>query len=182
MLKALLVSMLLLSSFAYADSKVSLMGSLLFNSPELDTDGADEESALGLGLGVRALMGIQDQLHFRSGAGLVQKNFSVENGAGKDFDYSFVYLNIPLTLYWKASPQVGFFGGTALNAKLSDDCDGATDCDLDDTSSIVLPLILGFDFNFNEKLGMEISYEHGLTEVAEDAKIHSAIVSFLYHF
>jgi len=174
-----------LTSIAQADTKLSVMGSLIYNSPEIDN--AEETSDLGFGLGMRALMGINDQLHFRSGAGIVQKKFSYkvnDSGSKSEFDLSFVYLNIPLTLYWKASPQVGFFSGTALNAKLSDDCDvsGAIDSCIDlNEKAIVFPAIIGFDFSFSDKIGMELSYEYGLTETAKDLRIHSAIASFLYH-
>ncbi len=169
------------------------MGSLLYNTPETedldDVDGIEEKSGLGFGVGLRALMGISDQLYFRSGAGIIQKNFSYEvdddvTGSSGDFDLSFIYLNIPLTMYWKASPQVGLFGGTALNAKMSDDCDASGDfdtCTIKNEKALVFPLIIGFDFSFNEKIGLEVSYEYGLTETAKDVTVNTAVASFLYH-
>jgi hypothetical protein len=191
MFRFALIITLALTSLAHADTKLSVMGSLLYNSPETkdidDVDGIDEESGLGFGLGMRALMGINDQLHFRSGAGIIQKKFSYKVDASGDkgeFDLSFIYLNIPLTLYWKASPQVGFFGGTALNAKLSDDCDASGDfdtCTIKNEKTIVIPAIIGFDFSFTDKIGMELSYEYGLTETAKNLRVHSAVASFLYH-
>lgn len=182
MLRIVLISMLIFSSYAQADTKLSVLGSLNFNSPEVDMDGADEKTDIGFGAGLRALMGIGDQLHFRSGAQILQKRFGYEVGS-KDVDLSFTYLSIPLTLYWKASPQVGFFGGTALNAKMSDDCEvsGSGTCDVKDEKAVVLPAILGFDFTFTERLGMEVSYEYGMTETAKDINVHSAVASFLIH-
>lgn len=190
MLRYALALILALTSLAHADTKLSVMGSLLYNSPDTkdidDVDGIDEQSGVGFGLGMRALMGINDQLHFRSGAGIIQKKgYEVDSGGFKgNFDLSYVYLNIPLTLYWKASPQVGFFGGTALNAKLSDDCEASGDfdsCTSQNEKAIVFPAIVGFDFSFTDKIGMELSYEYGLTETAKDLRVHSAVASFLYH-
>lgn len=191
MLRYALALILALTSLAHADTKLSVMGSLLYNSPDTkdidDVDGIDEQSGVGFGLGMRALMGINDQLHFRSGAGIIQKkvSYEVDSGGFKgNFDLSYVYLNIPLTLYWKASPQVGFFGGTALNAKLSDDCEASGDfdsCTSQNEKAIVFPAIVGFDFSFTDKIGMELSYEYGLTETTKDLRVHSAVASFLYH-
>ena len=101
-----------------------------------------------------------------------------------DLEASITYLNIPLTLYWKASPKVGLFGGSALNAKLSDDCEASgdfEDCTLKDPESLVLPLILGFDFSFADRFGIEASYEYALMDAVEATKVSSAVVSFLYH-
>lgn len=184
MIRILLVLSLVLCSVSYADTKLSVMGSLTYNTSDSDElpPGTDEEPGTGFGLGLRALMGISDQLHFRSGAGLVQKNFSYEFGNSGDVEFSNTYLNVPLTLYWKAGPQVGFFAGTALNAKLEDDCDtSGTNFVCPDDETIVFPAIIGFDFSFSEKLGMEVSYEYGMTETYEDTTVNSAVISLLYH-
>ena len=183
MIKILLVLSLVLSSVTYADTKLSVMGSLTYNTSDTDdlSSAIDEEPGTGFGLGLRALMGIDDQLHFRSGAGIVQKNFSWEIG-NSDVDFSYTYLNVPLTLYWKAGPQVGLFAGTALNAKLDDECDASgNNFNCPDDETIVFPAIIGFDFSFSEKLGMEVSYEYGMTETLEDTKVSSAVISLLYH-
>lgn len=188
MIRILIVLTLVFSSVAYADTQLSLMGSLLYNTSETDSldgvSGIDEEPGVGFGIGMRALMGINDQLHFRSGAGLVQRNFSYETTGSdsEEIEVSLTYLVVPLTLYWKASTQVGFFAGTALNAKLDDDCDASFSCNLTDDETLVFPAIIGFDFSFTEKLGMEVSYEHALTEAARNLKVNSAVVSLLYHF
>ena len=176
---------------AYAETQLSLMGSLLYSNPDTNNfsnaNVTDEMSGVGLGLGMRALMGLQDQLNFRSGASIIQKKFGYQtdsSGTKSDNDFSLVYLNIPLTLYWRASSQVGFFGGSALNAKLSDDCNAsgsANTCTKNKVKPIVFPAIVGFDFSFTKKLGMELSYEYGMTDTAKDLKVHSAVASFLFH-
>jgi hypothetical protein len=191
MLRYALALTLAFTSLAHADTKLSVMGSLLFSNPEVDNFGsatvADEKSGTGFGLGMRALMGINDQLYLRSGASVVQKKFGYEideAGSNQNNDISLTYLNIPLTFYWKASPQVGLFGGTALNAKLSDSCDysgTSNSCMKNKMKTLVFPAIIGFDFSFTEKIGMELSYEYGASETAKSLKVHSAIASFLYH-
>jgi hypothetical protein len=190
-MKFLLLLSLLFSQMVAADTKLSLFGSVNFNNPEFDdlsgTTNVDEASGVGFGAGLRALMGINNQLHVRSGAGLVQKKAGIEYnvlGMKGETTYTYTYLSIPLALYWKASPQVGFFGGTAMNAKMADDCEtsGAGTCESVGEKSLVFPAIIGFDFNFTDKFGMELSYEHGIMETAKDLRIHSAVASFLFHF
>lgn len=187
----LLVLSLLISVQVSADTKFGVVGSLLYNVPEVEGDGGfdsvEEESVMSFGAGFRALMGLGDQLHFRSGAGVVQKKatLDVEVGVfGGDAEFSYTYLNFPATLYWKASPQVGIFGGTSIYALVSDDCDGSgdIDCEADDTKTIVLPLVFGFEFNFSDNMSVELSYEYGMTETADDLKISSAVASFVYYF
>ena len=178
-------------TFVNADTQLSLSGSLLYTNPDTNdlsrTTVTDEHSGVGGGIGIRALMILKDQLHFRSGASIIQKRFGFETqGVGKrvNKDFSLIYLNLPLTFYWKASPQIGFFGGTALNAKLSDDCHesgGSHSCTPNKVNAIVFPAIVGFDFYLMEKLGLELSYEYGLTETAKDLKVHSAVASLLFH-
>ena len=190
-MKTLLLALtLLFSSVALADTQVSLMGSLNFNTPDTtDVDNADDgTSAGGWGAGIRALMGMSDQLYFRSGVGFVQKNFSYKvdgNGKSGKRDMQYSYLNIPLTFYWKASPRVGFFLGTALYAKLDQSCDGTgdyKDCSGSRSRTIVYPGIIGFDFNLTRKIGMEVSYEAALSETSKNIKVNTTVLSFLYHF
>jgi hypothetical protein len=188
MSKFILALLLLASATAYADTQLGISGSVLYNVSDTDdldsTPGADEKSKMSFGIGMRALIGLTDQLFLRTGAGIVQKSFSYDLPNG-DRDYSFVYLYIPATLYIKASPQVGIFGGTSLNAKLSDDCDGSgqnSGCTVKDANSLVLPAVLGFDFAFNDMLSLEISYEHGIMETMKDTKVSSAVASIIYNF
>jgi Outer membrane protein beta-barrel domain len=193
MFKILFCLLLLsLTLTTFADTKLSLMGSANFNTSDSDTlndtDGVDDKGGVGFGVGMRALMGMTDQLFFRSGAGVVYKKYSYDydtsGGLKGSQDSSFVYLNVPLTLYWKASPQVGFFGGTALQAKLGDDCNSSGNlpsCTNKGAQTLVLPAILGFDFSLTDSFGMELSYEYGLTETAKDLKVQTAVASILYH-
>ena len=187
----LLPLLFIFSGYAWSDTRVGLYGSLLYNVPEVEVSGGnqvDENSEFGFGAGVRALMGLNDRWYVRSGAGLVYKKVSAEISNGSETtntDLSWLYLNIPATLYLKASPGVGIFGGTALQARLGDSCnsDGATNkCAFKNEKSIVLPFVLGFDFNFNEAITLEISYEGGLMESTDDVKVGSAVMSLIYNF
>ena len=188
----LVIALALISFTAIADTKLGITGSLVYNTSETDElngTSVDEGSEVSFGAGVRALMGINDQLFFRSGAGIIQKKWSYEasaTGVNGSADYTMLYFAIPATLYWKASPQVGLFGGTSLQAKLSDDCKGSgsfsgNSCDLKKQKSIVLPAVLGFDFAFTDQISMELSYEYAIMDTAKDVKVSSGFVSLVYN-
>ena len=189
----LILAILFLVSFgAQADSKMGLMGSLLFNTVDIDGPASstlEDKSEIGFGVGMRALLTLNDRLYLRTGAGIVKKAFSLETDtpAAGNIDVSLIYLNIPATLYLKASPQVGIFAGTAINAKLSDDVSSSgslsgLDKDAKDTESMVFPAILGFDFMFNDQISLELSSEYGLMEPAKDLKVSSLVTSLVYNF
>lgn len=192
--KLLLVAALFLSSAAYAaDAKIGLMASFLYNVPDKDESGpldsVSETSKPGWGFGMRGLVPLSNNVYFRSGAGLAQKFVGFEAEAANQnnkADLSFLYLNIPATFYFTGMDQkLGFFGGTALNARLTDDCesDGPTDlCKNFDPSSIVLPVVVGFDFIFHENFSMELSYEYGIMNTARDLKVSSAVLSFILNY
>jgi opacity protein-like surface antigen len=192
MFNFLVIVLALISFSAIADTKLGIMGSLVYNTSETDDlngTSVDENSEVSFGAGVRALMGINDQLFFRSGAGIIQKKWSYEasaTGVNGSADYTMLYFAIPATLYWKASPQVGFFGGTSLQAKLSDDCKGSgafsgSSCDLKKQKSVVLPAVLGFDFALTDQISMELSYEYAIMDTAKDVKVSSGLVSLVYN-
>ena len=150
------------------------MGSYNYNVAEIDDiNGVEvnDDSKGGFGIGMRALLPLNDRLYLRTGAGLVQKNISYSLGSS-NADASFTYLNIPATLYL-GGEKVGLFGGTALNARMDDNCDGDgvfRSCEVKDAKTLVLPIIIGFDFNLTKNLGMEFSYEYGIMEAAKNIK------------
>ena len=190
MIRLLLLLTLILNTHAFAETKIGVMGSVLYNVPETDSSQQfDEESKLGFGLGMRALIPLTNGLSFRTGAGIVQKRFSykIESGTIEgEADLSFIYFNVPATLYISGlDERFGVFGGTALNAKLDDDCSGSgafKACKVTDDETIVLPIILGFDFIFTENVSMELSYEYGIMDTAKDVRVSSAVVSLIYNF
>lgn len=187
MLRWILLFLLVsLNSFnSYADSKIGIMGSVLYNVAEIDDINGvevDDDSEVGYGIGMRALLQLNDRFYLRTGAGLVKKQISY-SFRSSDAEASFTYLNIPATFYLSGE-KVGLFGGTALNARMDDNCDGNgvfSSCDVKDAKTLVLPLIIGFDFNLTKNLGMELSYEYGVMEAAENIKISSAVFSLVYN-
>lgn len=196
MFKLLLGAVLIMSSVSHADTKVGIMGSLLWSTTQNDKvddiEGSKEESRFNPGGGLRALVGLNDRLYLRTGASIIGKAFRYDfNGPQITGAQSFVltYLSIPATLYVKASPQFGIFGGTAIQAKIDDKCTGSygdgtttTKCRIEDDNTLVLPAIIGFDVVVTEKFSVELSYEYALMETMKDTKVSSAVASMIYNF
>ncbi|HXH74179.1 MAG TPA: outer membrane beta-barrel protein [Bacteriovoracaceae bacterium] len=190
MYRLALIALLTISTTLHAQSKIGVMASFLYNGPEIDTNADDinEESEIGYGIGMRALVPLTSGLNFRTGAGFIEKNVSYEvdfAGTKSGADLSFLYLNIPLTLYLSGlDEKFGVFGGTAIQALLSDDCETkgvAGSCRNIDEKTLVFPIVLGFDFSFTQTLSMELSYEYGVTHAAKDLKINSAVLSLVWN-
>lgn len=187
-----IAALLIATSIAQADTKLGVMGSILWNTSENDKvddlAGAEDESLVSFGGGIRALAGLSDQLYLRTGASVIQKkfryNFDGPLNSGHN-EFNFTYISIPATLYIKASPQFGIFGGTALQAKMEDSCQGSqagVKCRVQNDNSLVLPAILGFDVAFTDFLSIELSYEFGVMETMKDTKVSSAVASLIYNF
>ena len=175
---------------ALGDGTYSGMVQLMTSKPNADSDAGsvDEEYSATIGGGVRALWGLNDSgLSLRSGLFLRQKDAKFEAGS-VDFTLEYLYLSVPLTLHYMfatdGGTKAGIFGGAGADLLIDDDCDvdGATSCDYDDGNDVVVPLIIGFDLMFTEKWGMEVSYEHGLTEVDDDVKLNTFGLAGYYTF
>lgn len=193
-MKFLFVFLSLITATAHAalgEGRYAAAVSVIMSKPDSDDlQGFDEQYSATLGAGMRALYGINESgLSLRTGLGLRQKNAKYEyDGAGGDVTVKgeFLYLNAPLTLHYmlaEGSTRAGIFGGTALDVLIDDDCDvDGANVSCGDENDLVMPLILGFDFMFTERVGMELSYEHGLTETIEDVDLHSFVVSGYFSF
>ena len=195
MLKIIIASMLMLISLAHADTKVGIMGTALLSTTENDKvddiAGSDEISKWTWGIGMRALVGLNERVYVRTGIAYIQKEYDYEyNGALEgSHNYSFAYISIPATLYIKASPLLGIFGGTAFQAKFDDGCKGSysdgvtkTQCKIENDNTLILPAILGFDFVLTDHISAEFSYEYALMETMKDTKVSSAVGSLIYNF
>jgi hypothetical protein len=192
---SLLALLSLMPVLGYAQTKVGIMGTFLYNTTEnsrIDSVADSQEaSETSFGGGIRALVNITDRLILRTGAMLTNKNYTYEfTGPDNEgeHNFSFTYLSIPLTFYVPAGAQFGFFAGTALQAKLDSSCDGryltgatVTRCRVEKDRGLVLPAILGFDLALSEQLSMEVSYEFGLMETMRDTKVSSAVVSLIWN-
>lgn len=195
MLKLILGSLLLIASLAHAETKVGIMGSVLWNTTQNDQvddiEGSEEKSKPSFGFGMRALVGLNDRVFLRTGASVIQKKFEFDFPGplfvgGQTF--TFTYFNIPATLYLKASPTFGIFAGTALQAKIDDSCEGSFGdgtttfrCQVEDDNTLILPAVIGFDLIASEKISIEISYEYGLMETMKDTKVSSVVASLIFN-
>ena len=191
-MKFLALVLLLVTFSSYAalgDSRYGVQAQLNMSKPNVDggTGSVDEEYSLSGGAGVRALWGLNDSgLSLRSGLALRQKQAKFDLGS-TDVTLEYLYLSIPLTLHYMVESQsdtkFGFFGGLGADLLVDDDCDvdGNNNCDYDDGKTFVMPLIVGFDFMFNNNWGMEAWYEHALTEVDDDVKLNSFVGGY-YQF
>lgn len=193
MFKKFLMLMLVTSGSAYALDfnalDLSVGGGVLFNTADVDVEGADIDanSKVSLQVGGLAKTEITSGLKFRTGLFYTRKNTELEAKAfGETFttDLSFDYLSVPLTVeYLIASAGIGIIGGVNFQLNIASDCEassGSCDIDEDDVESTVTPLVLGVSKMFNEQWSGEATYEHALGETTEDLEISSFVFNVLY--
>lgn len=130
------------------------------NMNEFDTDSASFDAEMGFEFGAQAHIDWMGWT-WRTGAGLVQRNSSIE-AAGSTTDYEVMYLQVPATLLWSVNEMWHLFGGLALNLAVSDDLPDGTDAE-----SMVLTLPIGVQFAINDMHRVEAQYELGLGDVLD---------------
>lgn len=130
------------------------------NMNEFDTDAASFDAEMGIEVGAQAIVDWMGWT-WRTGAGLVQRNSSIESG-GTTTDYEVMYLQVPATVLWGINDMWNVFGGLALNLAVSDDLPTGTDAE-----SMLLTLPIGVHVAINDMHRVEAAYELGLGDVLD---------------
>jgi Outer membrane protein beta-barrel domain len=191
-MRFLLVALLVVSSFsAFAqDTKFALGGGLTLNKMDVDGDLGDFEEEIGVGLnvGARVLHGFNEQWSLRTGAYLQEKaaTLSLDKG-GIDGELSMRIISaaIPLNAQFKANENISIFGGYVLDYNINEYCNASGDfdsCTVGETKQIVHHANLGVSVLVNDKVDIDVSYQHGLSEQVENLKIHTLLVQGLVKF
>lgn len=151
-----------------------------FNMSEYDGDNVSYDKELGLEVGATAHIDMGG-LVFRTGAGYVQKNSSVEV-LGTNVDFSLSYLEVPVTALFWINDTVGIFGGLNFDLNIGDDCEitGGT-CTMTDPDSLVYNLSLGGHFKVSDMSRIEAQFELGLSDIATDTKLGNSIGARYVH-
>lgn len=134
------------------------------NMTEIKTDTVSYDSEIGFDLGMSYIADLGLPFLVRTGAGL-----SVKNSSYSIIDVSLTYLEVPATAFFKFNDQFAGFAGLNFLLNVADDCEvsGGT-CTLNDPETFVMALALGTRINLAAGSDIEVVYEKGLTEVAED--------------
>lgn len=144
-----------------------------------DGRGTDYSRDFGLEAGITALYQFQQNLGLRTGAGFVGKNSSLSSR-----DYSLIYLEVPATLMFRASPSVQLFGGLNLDFNISKKCvaAGGGSCGVN-ANSVVVNLPLGARVRAKGPHYVEPILEFGLTDIASGVEMgNSFSVRYVYLF
>lgn len=134
-------------------------------------EGTDENAKIGYQAGVSGTMPITDALSFRSGLFYVEKAIEIESSGSKT-DLKFTYFQVPATLMFKFIENVGVYGGVNVDFNLSDDCGSAT---CDDVQSLTTPIVIGAAFKFAPQMGVNVFFESGSGEVADNVEDFKAV-------
>lgn len=145
------------------------------NSTVYDADNVSFNRAFGFEGGFQAFIPLSGMLSFRTGAGLVQRNSSLDTN-GSDIDVTFLFLELPATLYFEAGDSFGFFGGLNFDLKLSGDCSGGgtTSCSPKEPKTLAFNFVVGPRINLGGPHNIEIPLEIGMSEIFKETKISNS--------
>lgn len=165
------------TAHAIEHHSIAVGGGLNLNNPNLeDNSDADELVSATFALGARELLKINDQWLFRTGLWLQQKSARFEFDDSffiGDISYTTIYASVPLTAQYQIKKNIGVFGGYIADIRLNDYCDGSGVFDencqiLKESKSVVHLATIGGSVELNKRVDVNISYQHGLTDVVED--------------
>lgn len=188
----LVLAIILNFSSAFAlDPKFAIGGGLTFNKVETDEDlesGIKEELSAGINVGARVLAPINEQLSVRTGAYLQEKSAKYsfdDSGFEGDVTARLISAAIPLNLQFQFNEWISAFGGYVLDYNINAYCNAGGDvdsCTVGHYKQVVHNATLGASIKGNDKIDVDVSYQHGISDVFEDIKIHTFLAQVFVKF
>jgi hypothetical protein len=160
-----LVSCFLSQGAIAQSSEMAFTAGVQTTSGDPDVGGVSVDDGTGFFVGILGFMELGSGSYLRSGAILNQRKWDVQQ-AGVTVEAETLNIDVPVTYLFKFNDNVGAFGGLRLGVNVSDDCSGANDCDAD-PESIYYGAEVGGHFHFAPDFGVEVAYNVGLSELAE---------------
>lgn len=188
------------SAFAVdaGQSQFSLGAGLNINfvNANADTGDFDEEASADLAIAGKFEYGFDDLWSLRTGLWLQEKtaSFSINDDDGdsiQDMNGNTIYASVPLNVQLKINKMFSIFAGYIADFRINDYCSEsgvyADGCYFSkDTESVVHTATLGASIWGNDKLQVDVSYTHGLTDVVDQKdggyKIHTLAGMLFYKF
>lgn len=159
----LLISSLLFSMSASA-ADIGLMAALgaRSNSGTTDVSGANVTNKVSFDGGILGVVPIAGQFAFRSGFIVTQRNAEISPTNQGSIDVQFMYVDVPVTLMFLATPTAGVFAGPVIGMNVSKDCSASngTGSQCTNVQSVIFPLTIGVQARIFNQVGAEIYYEN----------------------
>lgn len=142
--------------------------------------GVSAKSQVGYALGLTAFIPFQGPLGLRTGLSYTQRPLLIEADAGSpgDMKINLSYFDVPLTLAYKFEDFASVFGGVALGLNLENGVSTTGSFDgrkLQDTKSVIVPVVFGATFKFASQLGATVFFETVPGDVAKDVNGYRAV-------
>ena len=151
---------------------------------DVDIDGGNPSGGTGFYVGVLGLADAGPGGFFRTGALLSQRKFENESTGIATLKAEMLSLDVPLTYLFMFSEMVGAFGGLKLGLNLSDSCKTNVAGIICETKaeSLHYAAEFGGQFRFAPDMGVEVAFNLGLSDIAEDVEWKSGISAGFTYF
>lgn len=179
MIKMILALVVSFSSAAFAQESAVVLGMQTTGVSVSNDDSAS--SVAGFQAGWMGFFPLASESHFRAGVLYAQRKFEGTTTLGVmssvDYETELQTLEVPIAYLMRFNEAAGVFGGVHLGVNLSDRCTvtrGTATCDLE-TKSLFYGVMVGGSFQFHPNYFFDLSYIHGLSDLAKDVKLDNSI-------
>ena len=182
-MKKFILATLTVFAFQANAYEMGLTGGMQSTKFKADTAGSDVDGVAGYYAGILGFIEAGDDSYFRTGVFLSQRKFESDLGANSTLEGTLTSLDIPLTYMFMFSEYAGVYGGLKLGLNMSDDCsisNSAATCDAD-AESLYYAADVGGHFRFVPNFGLEVDFNMGLSDIAKDVKLETALAVGLFY-
>ena len=181
----ILISSLFLSLGARAQEYGFLIGVHQSNA-RTSLDNVSGNAVLNFDLGLAMSFELLPDFRFKTGAIYNERHVDFKNSAAdQTTSYNFAFIDVPVNFQYNFTSLVGVYAGLVIGINVNDKVKVPTGTPAADPGAkSLIPLAdLGLSFLFNDMIGFDLYYEHGLGDYA--SKVHD-LNSFggnvLYYF
>ena len=151
------------------------------SNAEATTSGVSTGSKVGYRLGVPFSFELVEGMKFKTGIGYSARHFDLTVGANKG-TAEFDYIDIPALVQYNFNDIVGVYGGLTMALNIGKDIEGIPGVTSADGAESIVPMAtVGLSTTFNDMVGFDFYYEHGIGDIADGIKNYSVFgANFIY--
>jgi hypothetical protein len=155
------------------------------NSGSTDLPNANVSNKTSFDGGILGVVPIAGQFAFRSGFLATQRYAEVSPTNQGTIDVNFVYVDVPVTLMFLATPTAGIFAGPVIAMNVVKDCSasnaGGSQCT--NVKSVAFPLTIGIQARLFGQVGAELYYENTSGNLADHISNYTSVGgNILFYF
>ena len=180
----ILCAILIFGGLTVNAQEMAVTGGMQTTDVDTDMSGVDLSSGTGFYGGVLGFIEAGDGNYFRSGALISMRSFESNLAGGITYKAELTGIDIPLTYLMMFSENAGVYGGLKLGLNVSEGCSvsgSSLPCIDPDATGMYYSASVGGHFRFVPNFGVEVEFNLGLSEIADDVDYKSSLAAGLVY-